>query len=164
MFALEFAGASKRYGPRTALEGLDLAVPEGAAVGLLGPNGAGKTTALRLLLGFTRPSGGAVRLRGRDPFDPAARVGVGYLPECLPAPQRMSVRGFLRLHAALAGQAGESLVREVDAALERTGLGPRASVVLKASSVCGGRWDAAGPRPRPKRIAWCPEVGKGIDK
>ncbi|MCX5740118.1 MAG: ATP-binding cassette domain-containing protein, partial [Proteobacteria bacterium] len=62
MFSLELAGASKRYGRRHALAQVDLAVPQGMSVGLLGANGAGKTTALRLLLGFARPTKGAVRL------------------------------------------------------------------------------------------------------
>ena len=39
----------KRYGPITAVDGLDLDVPEGTCVGLLGPNGAGKSTTMRLL-------------------------------------------------------------------------------------------------------------------
>ena len=67
MVALELAAVSKRYGSRTALSEVNLAVPAGSSVGLLGPNGAGKTTALRLLLGFTRPSGGGVLLHGHDP-------------------------------------------------------------------------------------------------
>ncbi len=125
MTALELAGATKRYGRRTALDDLDLAVPSGTAVGLLGPNGAGKTTVLRLLLGFARPSRGAARLRGRDPLDPRAREGVGYLPERLALPSTMRLRPFLRLHGGLAGLSGRALEREVDAALERTGIRER---------------------------------------
>ena len=59
---IELTGVSKRYGGRRALDGVDLHVPPGTAVGLLGPNGAGKTTALRLILGFARASAGEVRL------------------------------------------------------------------------------------------------------
>jgi lipooligosaccharide transport system ATP-binding protein len=47
--AISVRGAVKRYGPITAVAGLDLEVPEGACVGLLGPNGAGKSTLMRLL-------------------------------------------------------------------------------------------------------------------
>ncbi len=126
MFALEFAGVAKRYGARPALDGIDLAVPAGSSVGLLGPNGAGKTTALRLLLGFVRPSAGSVRLRGRDPREPAARAGLGYLPERMPVPSRIRVRAFLRLQATLAGLSGAARERGVDAVLERTGLADRA--------------------------------------
>jgi lipooligosaccharide transport system ATP-binding protein len=47
--AIRLRGAVKRYGPITAVDGLDLDVPYGTCVGLLGPNGAGKSTTMRLL-------------------------------------------------------------------------------------------------------------------
>ena len=47
--AIRLRGAVKRYGPITAVNGLDLDVPYGTCVGLLGPNGAGKSTTMRLL-------------------------------------------------------------------------------------------------------------------
>jgi ABC-2 type transport system ATP-binding protein len=105
---------------------LSVSLPAGSALGLLGPNGAGKTTALRLLLGFTTPNEGSVRVRGLPPEDPASRVGVAYLPESLKLPARMSVRGFLRLHGTLARLVGAELEREVDAALDLTGIADRA--------------------------------------
>ncbi len=125
MFALELAGVSKRYGIRRALDGVDLRVAPGSALGLLGPNGAGKTTALRLLLGFAKPSAGSVRLQGLAPTDPASRRGVAYLPERLRMPGRMRVRAFLRLQATLAGLEGAEREREVAAVLETTGLAER---------------------------------------
>ena len=125
MFSLELAGASKRYGRRHALASVDLAVPQGTSVGLLGANGAGKTTALRLLLGFARPTRGAARLRGLDPFDAASRRGVGYLPERLRLPHGMTLQRFLHVHAALAGLEGADLVREIDAVTETTGVRDR---------------------------------------
>jgi ABC-2 type transport system ATP-binding protein len=126
MQSLELSAVTKRYGRRTALERVSLSLAPGAALGLLGPNGAGKTTALRLLLGFTRPSEGQVALRGRSPLDPASRIGVAYVPERLTLPARMSVQGFLRLHGTLAGLSGSALAREIEAVLEQTGLAARA--------------------------------------
>ena len=126
MVALELAAVSKRYGSRTALVEVSLAIPTGSSLGLLGPNGAGKTTALRLLLGFTGPSGGGILLHGHDPMDPAAREGVGYLPERLVLPGRMSVRRFLRLHGSLAGLTGAAREREIDDVMELTGVADRA--------------------------------------
>ncbi len=49
MYAIQCYGLTKRFGGTVAVDGLDLAVPEGAVYGFLGPNGAGKTTTLRLL-------------------------------------------------------------------------------------------------------------------
>jgi len=124
--ALEFVGVSKRFGGRYALREVSFSLPGGSALGLLGPNGAGKTTALRLLLGFTAPSEGSVRVRGLSPEDPASRIGLAYLPERLRLPARMSVRGFLALHGTLAGLVGAEREREVDSVLALTGIADRA--------------------------------------
>jgi len=126
MHAIELVGVTKRYGRRAALDGVDLAVPTGSALGLLGPNGAGKTTTLRLLLGFTLPSAGTVRLRGLSPQDPSSRVGVAFLPERLALPGRMSVRGFLRLQSRLAGIPEDRIDAEIDRVLEQTSIADRA--------------------------------------
>jgi len=134
MVTLELVSVVKRYGARAALDGVNLRLEPGAGLGLLGPNGAGKTTALRLLLGFARPTSGGVALRGRDPSDPEARRGVGYLPERLVLPERASVRGFLALQAGLAGLDGEERSAAVAAAIETVGLAERASDRIGALS------------------------------
>jgi len=134
MYALELVGVTKRYGRRAALDDVDLAVEHGGALGLLGPNGAGKTTTLRLLLGFCSPSAGRVALNGRDPMDPDARLGLGYLPERLVVPGRVTVRNFLRLHARLAGQRGAEADRQADEAMERVGVADRSGDPLASLS------------------------------
>src|ERR671913_453887 len=74
-------GLRKRYGKASALDGFDLAVPEGSVCGLLGPNGAGKTTAVRILTTLLRPDGGQARVAGFDVVRQAAqlreRLGLG---------------------------------------------------------------------------------------
>jgi ABC-2 type transport system ATP-binding protein len=65
--ALATQGLAKRYGPRVALDGLDLRVPTGVVYGFLGPNGAGKTTTMRILTGLVHADAGHVELLGR-PF------------------------------------------------------------------------------------------------
>jgi iron complex transport system ATP-binding protein len=62
---LAMEGACFRYGPRTVLDRVDLAVAAGEMLGLIGPNGAGKSTLVRLLAGIEHPDEGAVRLDGR---------------------------------------------------------------------------------------------------
>ena len=54
------------YGESHILRGVDLALPEGAALGLLGRNGMGKTTLIKTLLGIVRPREGSVRFAGRE--------------------------------------------------------------------------------------------------
>jgi lipooligosaccharide transport system ATP-binding protein len=63
---VELSGVTKRFGPRVAVDDLDLEVPEGLCFGLLGPNGAGKTTALRMIYGATPPTSGTIRVFGTD--------------------------------------------------------------------------------------------------
>ena len=73
---------TKRYGSLTALDRLDIQVAPGEIVGILGPNGSGKSTALRLLLGFLRPSAGHATIAGHDCWNDSlgARRHVSYLP------------------------------------------------------------------------------------
>ncbi|HEU4945918.1 MAG TPA: ABC transporter ATP-binding protein [Kribbella sp.] len=63
---IETSGLSKSFRGFTAVDGVDLAVAEGHVHALVGPNGAGKTTLFNLLTGFLKPSGGQIKLGGRD--------------------------------------------------------------------------------------------------
>ncbi|MEU4511018.1 ATP-binding cassette domain-containing protein [Nonomuraea wenchangensis] len=72
--AIMATGLVKRYGDVTALDGLDLAVPEGTVFGLLGPNGAGKTTTVRVLTTLLRPDAGRATVAGLDVVRDAARL------------------------------------------------------------------------------------------
>ena len=74
------SGLVKTYGAVRALDGLDLAVPEGTVLGLLGPNGAGKTTAVRILTTLLEADGGHAEVAGFDvakqPGEVRARIGL----------------------------------------------------------------------------------------
>jgi branched-chain amino acid transport system ATP-binding protein len=81
---LELEGVGARYGPVTALRGVDLTVEEGEVVAVLGANGAGKTTLLRAISSSVRRSGGirfAGRELGRRSPEGTARLGIAHVPE-----------------------------------------------------------------------------------
>ena len=83
MPAIELKGVVKRFGPITAVDGLDLEVPRGICLGLLGPNGAGKSTTMRLLTGQAIADAGEMRVLGHElPQEAkAARAEMGVVPQ-----------------------------------------------------------------------------------
>lgn len=66
MGVIETEGLTRRFGARTAVEGVSMTVPDQAVYGFLGRNGAGKTTTLKMLLGLIRPTAGTARIGGVD--------------------------------------------------------------------------------------------------
>ncbi|WP_269854471.1 ABC transporter ATP-binding protein [Streptomyces sp. RPT161] len=72
--AVEVVGLVKRYGAKTAVDGLELSVPRGSLTAVLGPNGAGKTTTIETCEGYRRPDAGTVRVLGLDPVTQSARL------------------------------------------------------------------------------------------
>ena len=82
LMPISIRGLTKRYGPLTALNDLNLDVVQGEVLGFLGLNGAGKTTTIRLLLDLLRPTSGRAFIFGHDCWTQslAARAKVGYLP------------------------------------------------------------------------------------
>ena len=75
---IELSGLTKRYGAKTAVDGLTFTVRPGVVTGFLGPNGAGKSTTMRMMLGLDHPSSGEVRIDGRryaELRDPLTYIG-----------------------------------------------------------------------------------------
>ena len=77
---LECRQLKKNYGSFTALNGIDLALPQGKIVGLLGPNGSGKTTLIKLACGLLAPTSGEILINGMKPGVETKKI-VAYLPE-----------------------------------------------------------------------------------
>jgi ABC-2 type transport system ATP-binding protein len=123
-YAVLSEGLRKRFGDVRALNGLDLAVPEGTVCGLLGPNGAGKTTAIRVLATLIAPDSGVARVAGHDvAADPAAvRRGIGVTGQYASVDSDLSGRENLRLFARLRRIRGTAGRERTDALLERFGL------------------------------------------
>jgi ABC-2 type transport system ATP-binding protein len=97
---------TKNYGAFRALDALTLSIAPGEIVGLLGPNGSGKSTALRLLLGFLKPSSGYATIAGHDCWRQSveARYQVAYLPGELRLYENMTGRQLVRFLGRLRGQ------------------------------------------------------------
>jgi lipooligosaccharide transport system ATP-binding protein len=115
MAAIELRGVVKRFGPITAVDGLDLEVPEGICLGLLGPNGAGKSTTMRLLTGQAIPDAGDLRVLGHElPLDSkAARAKMGVVPQLDNLDVDVTVEDNLAVYARL------YRVKDVGAAVDR---------------------------------------------
>jgi ABC-2 type transport system ATP-binding protein len=94
MAAIELEGVTKRFGTVTAVDDLDLTVPEGEAFGFLGPNGAGKSTTLNMILDFVRPTEGRVEVLSRDAQQQSqlVRQRTGVLPEGFDVYDRLTAR------------------------------------------------------------------------
>jgi ABC-2 type transport system ATP-binding protein len=122
---LEFAGASKRFGELSALDGCTFAAQPGRLTGFLGPNGAGKTTAMRAIFGLVELDSGAVRWKG-SAIGPDERLRFGYMPEERGLYPRMRVRDELLYLGELCGQSSREVASSVDGWLERLGLADRA--------------------------------------
>jgi len=92
--ALETANIVVRYGRKTAVDGVSLAVPAGAVYALLGRNGSGKSSLVRCLVGQFRPWSGTAKLLGMDVWRNRRRLmeRVGIVPEDSDVPPEMKVR------------------------------------------------------------------------
>ncbi|MDT9681400.1 ABC transporter ATP-binding protein [Streptomyces sp. TRM76323] len=118
--AVRVRGLVKRYGTKTAVDGLDLDVRAGTVTAVLGPNGAGKTTTVETCEGYRRPDAGTVRVLGLDPVADAARL-------------RPRVGVMLQSGGVYSGARADEMLRhmarlhahplDVDALIDRLGLG-----------------------------------------
>ena len=131
MPAVEVTRLTKRYGMLEAVRGIDFSVETGEVFALLGPNGAGKTSTLEVLEGFSRRSGGEVRVLGMDPehADRAWRERVGMVL------QGAVIEPYLKVREVLQRNAGYyPRPRAVDDVLELVGLVDKADARVKTLS------------------------------
>jgi ABC-2 type transport system ATP-binding protein len=122
--AVQTEGLTKRFGERTAVDGVSLTVPRGTAYGFLGHNGAGKTTLIRMLLGLTRSSAGHATVLGLPVPEhrATALARVGAIVEEPSFYPHLTGRENLKVAAAIRGP--ETRAR-IDQVLNRVGLEKR---------------------------------------
>ena len=122
--AIQASGVTVRFGKRTAVDDVTLAVPTGTVYALLGRNGAGKSSLVRCLLGHLRPDRGQVELFGEDVWTRRAKLmdRVGIVSEEPDAPPDMRVRDLATFSAPLYSKWNQT---SFDARLERFAIAAR---------------------------------------
>jgi len=116
---IEVTDLTKRYGDKTAVDGLSFTIQPGVVTGFLGPNGAGKSTTMRTIVGLDTPTSGSTKINGlpyREHKAPLHEVGV--LLEARAVHPGRSARDHLRALAATNGISD----RRVDEVIDLVGL------------------------------------------
>ena len=119
--AIEIRGVRKTFGPKVAVENLDLNVPEGSLYGFIGPNGAGKSTTIRMIMSIIFPDQGDLRVLGKASAV-ESKDRIGYLPEERGVYKKMKVGVFLNYIARLKGIDAATADKRVKEWLVRVGL------------------------------------------
>jgi ABC-2 type transport system ATP-binding protein len=163
---LRAVGLSRRFGERTALDGVSFDVAPGELFGLLGPNGAGKTTAFGLLAGLLPAHAGTLALDGRpvSTADTAYRARLGVVFQEASLDLKLTARENLRLGAALYDVPRAIATRRIDEALALMALGDRADE--PASKYSGGmrrRIEIARVLLHEPSLLLLDEPGRGVD-
>ncbi|SOD75168.1 ABC-2 type transport system ATP-binding protein [Jatrophihabitans sp. GAS493] len=159
-------GLVKHFGRTVALDGLDLAVPEGTVLGLLGPNGAGKTTAVRVLATLLRPDAGRAVVRGIDVTTHPEQVRriIGVTGQFAAIDDYLTGRENLILFGRLFHLGRARSAARADELLERFDLTDAASRIAKTYS--GGmrrRLDIAASLISQPQVLFLDEPTTGLD-
>ena len=142
MSGLELEGVTKAFGASRAVDGVGLAVAEGAFLALLGPSGCGKTTLLRLVAGLERPSAGRIAIAGRVVADGGTFVepeerGLGMVFQSYALWPHMSVADNVAFGLKVRRLPAEKRRRRVADALAMVGLADFAG--RKPAQLSGGQ-------------------------
>jgi ABC-2 type transport system ATP-binding protein len=137
-WAVNVRGLRKVFGPRVAVENLDLSIRTGEVFGLLGPNGSGKTTTIRMLCGLMTPTAGSASVVGFDVIASPEQVRrrIGYMSQRFGLYDDLTVAENMRFYASVYGLRGDARRRRVEEQLAELGLEERAGQL--AGTMSGG--------------------------
>lgn len=124
---LEIRGLQKSFGSLRALQGVSFSLSHRERLAFLGPNGSGKTTLIRCLSGRTQPESGEIRLLGRPIEESGARESIGLVPQEIALYGDLTTRENLSVFARFHGLRRRQMRKQVDWALQWTGLSDRAN-------------------------------------
>ncbi|CAM4500642.1 ABC transporter ATP-binding protein [Corallococcus exiguus] len=164
---LRIEGLTRRFGERTAVDGLSLSVQPGEILGLLGPNGAGKSTTFQLLAGLLSPDAGQVHFAGKvlSLSDPALRRQMGIIFQKSSLDDLLTARENLLLGARLYGLTGADAKARVETMLSLIGLQDRSDE--KVGTWSGGmrrRLELARALVHQPRVVLMDEPTQGLDE
>jgi putative spermidine/putrescine transport system ATP-binding protein len=135
---VRMSGLTRRYGPVTALDGLDLTLQPGELVALLGPSGCGKTTTLRLLAGLEDADEGRITVAGRDlTHVPASKRDMGMVFQAYSLFPHMTVQQNVAFGLRLRGVSKDDRDRRALEILDLVGLSEQAG--RYAHQISGGQ-------------------------
>ena len=117
-----------------AVQDVSLQIAPGEVLGIAGPNGAGKSTLLALLLGFLKPTAGAVTVEGLHPRTWVERFGVSYVPELMALPATWTVQDALRRLALLSGVPRDRVAADVERVIDALAIGEHRRKRIRALS------------------------------
>jgi oleandomycin transport system ATP-binding protein len=165
-YAIHAEGLVKHFGDTKALDGIDIAVPEGTVLGVLGPNGAGKTTAVRILATLLQPDAGTATIAGHDlAKDPVAvRRSIGLTGQYASVDEQLTGRENLILVARLLDFTRASAAQRAAELLEQFGLTDAAD--RRTRTYSGGmrrRLDLAASLVGRPQVIYLDEPTTGLD-
>lgn len=163
-FVVRAEGLLKTFGKRTALDHLDLRVPQGQLYGLAGPNGAGKTTLIRTLCGLLRPNEGEAHLLGWRMPSTRVRSQLGYMPQDFAVYNDLSVIQNLEFFGELYSLRRSQVRERADELLDLVQLNDRRRD--RVGSLSGGmrrRVSLAISLLHKPRLAFLDEPTAGVD-
>ena len=133
---LQVEHLTRRYGKVTAVDDLSFEISDDGVYGFLGPNGAGKSTTMNIMTGCLSATSGTVRISGYDIYEQPkeAKRRIGYLPEQPPLYLGETPAEYLRFVGEAKGLRGDALRREIEDAIEETGIGEMRSRRIDALS------------------------------
>ncbi len=163
--AISAKGLRKSYGPKVAVDTVDLDVTRGTVLGVLGPNGAGKTTLIRMLSTVLTPDAGSFTVAGVPDTDHTAiRNRIGVLPESAGYPRTQTCEEWLGWHGRLYGASRTAAMSTARRLLSEVGLADRrASLIAGLSRGMRQRLGIARALVNDPEVVFLDEPTLGLD-
>ncbi len=138
MVPITIAGLQKRFGKTVAVDHIDLVIPQGSLFFLLGPSGCGKTTLLRMIAGFTEPTGGTISFGDKDvTYLPPEKRNCGMVFQSYALWPHMTVAQNVAFGLEVRGLPKETIKKKVGEALEQVRMSHRE--LHKPNELSGGQ-------------------------